>query len=94
MVLLVTKSSLLMYLNIYSTNYLALNNFSFLSFPKSDQTLVLQDNPERASAGQVFLTGLAHSPTGLILKVEKCENGSISVFSFFFLQKTKNENSA
>ncbi len=41
---------------LYSTNYfeIALNNFSFPSFPKSDQTPVLQDKAECASAGQVF----------------------------------------
>ena len=56
MVLVVTKSSLLKYVNISCTNYvvIALNNFSFPSFPKSDQTPVLQDKAECASAGQVF----------------------------------------
>ena len=55
MVLVVTKSSLLKYLNISCTNYvvIALNNFSFASFPKSDQTPV-QDKAEWACAGQVF----------------------------------------
>lgn len=39
-----------------STNYfvIALNNFSFPSFPKSEQTPVLQDKAECVSAGQVF----------------------------------------
>ena len=56
MVLVVTKSSLLKYVNISCTNYvfIALNNFSFPSFPKSDQTPVLQDQAECGSAGQVF----------------------------------------
>ncbi len=55
MVLVVTKGSV-KYLNIYFTNYFvtALNNFSFPSFPKSDQTPVLQDKAESASAGQVY----------------------------------------
>ena len=55
MVLVDTKSSLLKYFNIPCTNYvvIALNNFSFPSFPESEQTPV-QDKAECVSAGQVF----------------------------------------
>ena len=90
MVLVVTKSSLLKYVNISCTNYvvIALNNFSFPSFPKSDQTPVLQDKAECGSAGQVF-NGFVLSRETLtvlqdLLRSERQQCATIQTLMFLF----------
>ncbi len=85
MVLVVTKGSLLKYLNIYFTNYffIALNNLYFPSFPKSDQTPVLQDRAECASAGQVF-NGFGLSREALTVLLDLLRSATIQTLVFLF----------
>ncbi len=83
--MVVTKCSLLKYLNISSTNYfvIALNNLSFPSFPKSDQTPVLQDRAECASAGQVF-NGFGLSREALTVLLDLLRSATIQTLVFLF----------
>ncbi len=76
---------LLKYLNISSTNYfdIALSNFSFPSFPKSDQTPVLQDKAECASAGQVF-NGFGLSGETLTVLLDLQRSATIQTLVFLF----------
>ncbi len=79
----ITTSSLLKYLNISSTNYfvIALNNFSFPSFPKSDRTPVLQDKAECASAGQGF-NGFGLSGEALTVLLDLLRSATIQTLVF------------
>ena len=82
-VLVVTKSSLLKYLNIASTNYfvIALNSLSFPSFRKSEQTPLLQDKAECGSAGH-FFNGFQLSREALTVLLDLLRSATIQTLLF------------
>ncbi len=83
----VTKISLLKYFNIPFTNYfiLALNNLSFPSFPKSEQTPVLQDRAARVyRMRECVLNGFGLSREALAVLLDLMRSATIQTLVFLF----------